>query len=33
MVAFGLAVRTRDPQMIGFAGGGGHVSISVTVSD
>jgi len=27
--AFGLAVRTRGPQMIGFAGGGGHVSISV----
>lgn len=27
--AFGLAVRTRGPQMIGFAGGGGHVTISV----
>jgi len=26
---FGLAVRTRGPQMIGFEGGGGHVAISV----
>jgi hypothetical protein len=26
---FGIAVRTRGPQMIGFAGGGGHVVISV----
>ena len=27
---FGLAAQRRGPQAIGFAGGGGHVLISVT---
>ena len=27
---FGLAVRTRGPQLIEFEGGGGHVAISIT---
>jgi len=27
---FGLTVRQRGPQVIGFEGGGGHVLVSVT---
>jgi hypothetical protein len=29
---FGLKVRQRGPQMIGFEGGSGHVVVSVTTS-
>jgi len=27
---FGLAVRQRGPQVIGFEGGGGHVLVGIT---